>query len=165
MPITKERLAVLTSAGQAIETLYLHQSQALLSASLAARAGRLALPDLCELIEQHCMEPAASIAEESRTLAEEALRWRLTHRKNDRDKRRKERQRGPLAQSQPSEANHIASSKSLDYSALDAEVEAALAACASSGLQPQPARTADSTLADTLFEESGEDLAAGLLES
>lgn len=93
MPITKERLEALITAAEAIEQQFIFTSNRASGLAQAALQGDITPAAALEEIITIATAPEFQIFQPILKIREERQHWRLTHRRNDADKRRRAGQR------------------------------------------------------------------------
>lgn len=93
MPIDQSRVYQLALCGEHIEMVYLGLATVVSSEIAKFRRGEQTAAQALLEIEQVCVRPEAAIAVEASQIRDELTRWRITHKKNEKDRLRKERQR------------------------------------------------------------------------
>ncbi len=89
MPILKERLQALTSAGAAIETEFLCLTEQINSYIFEAQQGTIPAEEALNRIQLLCLSPQLTIYKHHEIIREEQIRWHLTHRRADKEKLQK----------------------------------------------------------------------------
>jgi hypothetical protein len=130
MPITKERLHTIVTAGLDLERQYLTLCNVIGYEITEFSLGRKSADDTLTAIALLVNSPEPQIAPQSRALALENMRWKLTHHKNDYDRERKRRERRPdlliLRQRKTFEERIAEPTEPGRNTSIDAEVEAEL---------------------------------------
>lgn len=127
MPITQERLREIVQAGQTIEAHYVTSIEEIKALSFRARKGEINAHEFFESLDHITLAYKLLYVPQSLLLRIEDQRYRLTHRANESERRRKERHRrnagSPMVRTMPTHEEQLAEAvaRSNEYDTLSPE--------------------------------------------